>query len=323
MSTLTDVFTALVGAYHDIELSSGERLQSSTFKSEALPRILWKVQGWASENWQPFMYRIVWDIPAEIMIQGEPGSALTALAALDDLYDWSDKIYGLPVDDDDNVVPNGPRQDQLRDEHKLFAIADRFVGPYITRASIRPGEADSSFTVIDVVFHVEFVVDNTPKSDTRAMVFTLGANANGGAIIRDPSQPFGYQQASQSDTRTQSAYAKPDTTLTIGGIPVTASFPPIVQDIPKVAGPDQSKTMVRIAVIPGSATVTASLQLQAIGYFADGSTINLTAASSWQSTNASVATVNSSGLVTKVGLGTCSITATFNGIVGASSIATA
>src|SRR5439155_4793314 len=50
-------------------------------------------------------------------------------------------------------------------------------------------------------------------------------------------------------------------------------------------------------------------QFTAIGTFSDGSTANLTATATWQSSNAGVASVNSSGLATGIAAGTATITA--------------
>ena len=70
-------------------------------------------------------------------------------------------------------------------------------------------------------------------------------------------------------------------------------------------------------VISAPATSIAqggTVQLTAIGTFSDGSTKNLTSLVNWTSSSLTVATVNSSGLVTGVGGGSTSITATRGGI---------
>lgn len=317
------IFETLVGGFDNLRLSSGEVLQSSTRTTDAHPRLLWKVSGWSTDSWQPYRWQTQWDIPAELVVQGPPTEAGPVLDALNDLYGWLDLIYGLPIDDKDQLVPFGPRQEELIAQKKLFAIADRFVGPYIKRATIRTGEANSSFTTVDLVFHVEFIVDNTPEVDAIATHFTVGANVNGGTVIRDPSKPFGYPKASQNDTRSQGAFAAPDTTLRINGSPVTPSFPPLVQGLPMVGGGDPSKTLQWIEIAPAAVIVTSSQQLQVIGHFQDGGTVSLTGPAAYVSSAPAVATVNSAGVVTKASVGTATITATFNGFSATSAITTA
>ncbi len=54
-------------------------------------------------------------------------------------------------------------------------------------------------------------------------------------------------------------------------------------------------------------------QLTAIATLSDGTTQNVTSATTWQSSSATVATVSTGGLVTAVAAGTATITATYQG----------
>ena len=57
-------------------------------------------------------------------------------------------------------------------------------------------------------------------------------------------------------------------------------------------------------------------QFRAIGIYSEGTTSDITTQATWSSSNPSVATVNSSGLITAVAAGTATITATFGGMSG-------
>lgn len=321
MSIYSEIFSALVGAFNGLKLSSGELLQSSTFKGEKTPRLMWKIGGWKSETWQPFKYRVTWTIPCELMVQGEAGSPYTALDVLGDLYDHADMIYGLPVNDKGVVVAVGEPHNG-----ELFSIADRFVGPYITAATPKPGEGDSTYTAVDLLFGMEFVVDATPEAKARAMYFTVGANPDNASrtgILRDPTQPFSNPITDNADTRSQGAFSQPDTTLRYNGQIIHTNYPPMQQDVPGVTGGDPSKSLVSVEIAPAAATVTTTLQLTAIGNMRDRGVEQLTGAATWVSSDPTKATVSSSGLVTKVASGTCTITSTFNGLSGTCAVTTA
>ena len=81
-------------------------------------------------------------------------------------------------------------------------------------------------------------------------------------------------------------------------------------------------TLQAIIVTPVDPTVTAGQQLQftATGYFADGTTQDLTKSAHWSSSASNIATINSGqtggGLCTAKAAGTATLTAAFNGISG-------
>lgn len=64
----------------------------------------------------------------------------------------------------------------------------------------------------------------------------------------------------------------------------------------------------------------ATQQLTAMLTLTDDSTQDVTSAASWSSSDENVATVSSGGLVTSVGPGTCTITASHSGLTGTSSV---
>jgi hypothetical protein len=77
---------------------------------------------------------------------------------------------------------------------------------------------------------------------------------------------------------------------------------------------------VTAVAISGTASLTINgqaNQLTATATLSDGTTQNVTSSATWQSSNATVATVSSTGLVTAVAAGTTTITATSQGRSGA------
>jgi hypothetical protein len=87
--------------------------------------------------------------------------------------------------------------------------------------------------------------------------------------------------------------------------------------------PTPSATVTAVTVTSTVVTVTTSptvtestVQLAAVARLADGSTRDVTATSTWTTSNASIATVSVSGLVTVVGSGQVELRATYQRVVG-------
>ncbi len=82
-----------------------------------------------------------------------------------------------------------------------------------------------------------------------------------------------------------------------------------------------ASTLSSITVSPVNKSIAAGTQQSytASGTYSVG-TLNITAQARWTSSNPSVATVNPRGLVTAVGLGTATITATLNGVSGSTTL---
>ena len=81
-------------------------------------------------------------------------------------------------------------------------------------------------------------------------------------------------------------------------------------------------TLTSITVTPSSPgiSVGGTLQFTATGQFNDGSSINLTRQAAWDSSDISIAVINSSGIATSVAAGSTTITATQNGVSGSASL---
>jgi hypothetical protein len=86
--------------------------------------------------------------------------------------------------------------------------------------------------------------------------------------------------------------------------------------------PSAAPTVVSIAVT-GGLTLSASgqtSQLSANAAFSNGTTQSVTSLAAWQSSNTGVVNVSSSGLLTAVGNGSATVTATYQGISGTAQV---
>jgi Big-like domain-containing protein len=84
-----------------------------------------------------------------------------------------------------------------------------------------------------------------------------------------------------------------------------------------------SPPTVTAVAVTGGGNLTAAgqtSQLTATATFSDGSTQNVTASATWQSSNASAAPVSAGGVVTAVAAGSATVTATYQGKAGTISV---
>jgi hypothetical protein len=81
-------------------------------------------------------------------------------------------------------------------------------------------------------------------------------------------------------------------------------------------------TLVSIAVTPANSSVGAGLtqQFMATGTYSDTSMLSLTALATWASSTPSVATVTSGGLASGVAMGSSTISATVNSVMGSTTL---
>ena len=108
------------------------------------------------------------------------------------------------------------------------------------------------------------------------------------------------------------------TAVSTGNATITASMPGAVSATASMSVSGSTAggggDVVSLTVIPGSQSIASPGQTSsflAIGSTLSGSTLDVTAQALWQSSSASVATINASGLATAVGKGTATITAVF------------
>jgi hypothetical protein len=88
------------------------------------------------------------------------------------------------------------------------------------------------------------------------------------------------------------------------------------------AGGGGSPKLTQITIVPPNPTVTKGMtqQLTATATYDDGSKQNLGAAVTWQSNQSSVAAINIQGIVTAMGQGVAQVSATYQGVKGATSV---
>jgi uncharacterized protein YjdB len=84
----------------------------------------------------------------------------------------------------------------------------------------------------------------------------------------------------------------------------------------KLAGSGAAKTVTALAISPSTATVAvgATAQFAAMATYSDSSTANVTNTATWTTAKATLAMVNSSGMLTGVAVGSTTVTATLNGV---------
>ncbi len=80
--------------------------------------------------------------------------------------------------------------------------------------------------------------------------------------------------------------------------------------------------LTQIKIAPANQTIAkgATLQLNATGYYSDGTTHALGASVTWQTTQSAVATINTQGDVTGAGVGVAQISAAYEGVTGTTSV---
>ena len=161
----------------------------------------------------------------------------------------------------------------------------------------------------------------TAPQNTFALGFSLQLKATGtysDSTTQDITSGVGWNS-------TNSAIALVSSTglvsgISIGGISATATLQGVSGSL---AVSVSSATLVSISITPVSVTLLNILltqQFAVTGHFSDGSTQALTSGVHWSCTNGLLATVNQTGLLTALGLGNLSATATYNGLTATAAV---
>lgn len=318
---LDSVYQALVGAFHGLELSSGDVLtaEGHTTDDTALARQALPYLGFAtgaieagewSDDWTD---EIRWAIPARLVVQGpvDDGGSLMR-ATLVDLMQHTRRVRGLPYDakglaPDDGTLDYG---DRIR-RGEVETLIDR-KGPHIAGIQVN-GPFDSGKYVAALTFRLAFLQELDPRRLTLAKTVVLGM------------QPLDVAK-STLDTTAPADVLMPKFTsadrIGVGGF----TLPPLLisdNGVPTYVDGDSGVKGARprdlareLMVNPRTASIAAlaTQQLSAIVIMQDDVSLTVTGAASWSSSNAGVATVSASGLVTGVAAGTATIAATHLGV---------
>jgi len=107
--------------------------------------------------------------------------------------------------------------------------------------------------------------------------------------------------------------------LTAGGVTATATLQGVSGSLAVTVN---AATLVSISISPSSVTLLQLLltqQFAITGHFSDGSTQTLSGAH-WSCSNALLATINSTGLLTALGLGNLNVTATYGALTATATV---
>ena len=302
--------------------------------SEAqLPYLLLKSGSLSLSEWVMFEYQVSWDIEGQLKIKSEPAKADAVMqSVMEDLLSQVTKLHGLFVDDSYVVHPLSMQSLQMYQQGLLTPLAMRG-GPFVRSFRMRPQPSESAFMVADLTIHLEFISQKEPELIDPAFrgvpletfsVGTIFRNPDSSIPLADPYQDFKYQlprTAYPQDVQRQGRYSTPDQ-----GAPRGArSSPPFNgQPIVGTAGVPYSDLVKEINVSPASATFahTGTQQLTALAIHTGGWGEQITAnpSTTWVSSNQTIATVSASGLVSGVAAGSCTITCSFGGASGTSSL---
>jgi hypothetical protein len=327
MSVYANIFRTITAAFDGVDYGGKTKFRSGYEKTLTGPCVKWSIGNWLAESFEPFKTKVVWDLPAEVVVPCSPGDPFPVLDALAALTNRGDLVDGLPVDAKTGKPILADRDDieALTRQERIVTFGERLVGPALRSMRTQPTEADTGFAKIDTVWRIELVVDVTPKPRGIARQFTIGTNIGdpAGAWLKQPlGDDVEIVLPVAADTKSQGVFAKPDTTLTGGGTVYQGGYPPLVRPLPLAAGPDEDEKLKEIDVQPRTATIAAlaTQQLSAIGTYTNYATALLTGRVTWASSNDLVATVSASGLVTGVASGSATITATYQGVSGSAVI---
>ena len=86
--------------------------------------------------------------------------------------------------------------------------------------------------------------------------------------------------------------------------------------------PPPQKTLTQISITPNNSAIEKgkNIQLKAMASYSDGSKQDLTGAATWKSSQAAVASVSASGVLTAMGVGTAQVSAQYQSVTGAASV---
>lgn len=313
--TIDQIHTTLANGFDGITLSNGKILTASNTNNSSpsggrFPFMAFRTGAGTFSPWKDFQWSISWDVPATITVQG-PGEdgEISARQVLSDILMRTMQLTGLPLDSHGKLVPLSAATLKLFDDGHLTFLCERGA-PIVRSFDVRP--IDDGLCEINLVFHIEAVMSFDVRELNFMKVGILGINpVPPGGIFQDPfaDNGRGIVRVFQSQFSSTGEDTALDPTIDTGMYNSNQEKPRHIAFVDAISA---------VNVTPYSASISSgapTVQLSAIGQNLSYASLYVTSQAQWQSTVPSVATVNASGLVTRVAVGTTVITATYNGVV--------
>jgi hypothetical protein len=318
--SFTQIHDALVAGFNGFKLADGKFLAASNTVTASVsggryPFLAFTTGSISLAPWKDFEQSIAWDIPARLYVQGpgEDGEQTLRRAMMDVVF-RTQELIGLPVDVQGNTVPFNDDTVRLFEDGKITFLCERGA-PFIR--TIRANPVDDGLATADITFHVEATMSLDPRTlrlmkvgvlginpvppdslfqdttaeDGRGIAMVFGTDAEtgqGGYASRDPSLAPGFINSNQERGKVND----------LGSLPLNRITTSV------------NVTPYAIAISAGSPTAA----LSAIANAQDFSSQYVTQTAQWTSSNALVATVSTLGVVTRVGVGSCTVSCTYNGV---------
>lgn len=306
--TLDQIHSTLVSAFKGYKLSDGKFLSASTrhepISGGTLPLIAFETGSFTMSPWQDFVDQLTWDIPATLTVQGVGEDGETkARQVVQDLILRSKQVAGLPIDEKGKLIPFGDKTVKLWDEEKLTFLTDRGA-PYLKSARFIL-EQDGICKVY-ITFHVEAIMSLDQRQLPLMKVGVLGVNT---------VRPTELYQDATDGRGVAIVFGSPDE-KGFGGY--ASGDPSQPGSTGSVAGSPPADLVAQVNVTPYAVSISAgtpTAQMTAIARFNNWATQYVTSGAAWATTDSLVATVSASGLVTRVGAGSCNIFCTYGGTV--------
>ncbi len=218
--------------------------------------------------------------------------------------------------------------------------------PVLTRGLVA---LDDFGTVIGVAIGEDALIASVNNVSTQAGAAVISPQLSGLSISpRDESLPAGamlrysatatYTDGTSADLTKVVAWASSNdaiatisnepgargtaNALSPGQVDISATFEGFTDRTTLTVIADDGDEVIRVDVLPPMATIGVSetLSYMAIAITRDGDTFDVSNSTTWSSSNASVATVSSTGLATGLSGGTTEITAEFAGVAGSATL---
>lgn len=187
----------------------------------------------------------------------------------------------------------------------------------------------------EISAQVDSILGATTLTSTDAVLTSIVVTPNNASLPQGYTRPYSatgsFSDGSSLDISDQVAWSSSD--LSVASVSSTglvsglsAGSTQISAQSGSVSGSTtltvSSATLISLTVLPVSSQLPRdfSEQFTAIGTFSDASTLDLTDAVVWGSSNQNIATVSTSGLVSGVAAGSTQISAALNGVAGSTTL---